>query len=129
MGGQVSRGAIRDGGTIAQRPHAGPVGDLHILVYHQTAALLLAFETLQERIGRGTGRPDQGIGLNHRAVTQLNPTIRNPCHFVLTRISTPRHGIHHRGQLSLMCRLAGGPGLYGPNREKTAAMRATVTVE
>ncbi len=36
------------------------------------------------------------------------------------------HGIHHRGQLSLMCRLAGGtcPGLYGPNREQTAAMRA-----
>ena len=26
------------------------------------------------------------------------------------------HGIHHRGQLTLMCRLAGGqpPGLYGP---------------
>ena len=36
------------------------------------------------------------------------------------------HTIHHRGQLSLMCRLAGGqaPGLYGPNREETAAMRA-----
>ena len=36
------------------------------------------------------------------------------------------HGIHHRGQLSLMCRLAGGqaPGIYGPNREETAAMRA-----
>lgn len=37
------------------------------------------------------------------------------------------HGIHHRGQLSLMCRLAGGqaPGLYGPNREETAARRAS----
>jgi uncharacterized damage-inducible protein DinB len=36
------------------------------------------------------------------------------------------HGAHHRGQLTLMCRLAGGqaPGLYGPNREETAAMRA-----
>ena len=36
------------------------------------------------------------------------------------------HGAHHRGQLSLMCRLAGGqaPGLYGPNREEVAAMRA-----
>jgi uncharacterized damage-inducible protein DinB len=36
------------------------------------------------------------------------------------------HGIHHRGQLSLMCRLAGGqpPGLYGPNREEMAAMMA-----
>jgi len=36
------------------------------------------------------------------------------------------HGIHHRGQLSLMCRLAGGksPGMYGPNREEMAAMQA-----
>jgi len=39
------------------------------------------------------------------------------------------HGIHHRGQLSLMCRLAGGqvPALYGPNREETAALRAAAT--
>jgi uncharacterized damage-inducible protein DinB len=36
------------------------------------------------------------------------------------------HGVHHRGQLALMCRLAGGqtPGMYGPNREENAAMRA-----
>jgi len=36
------------------------------------------------------------------------------------------HAIHHRGQLSLMCRLAGGqaPGLYGPNREEMEAIRA-----
>ena len=35
------------------------------------------------------------------------------------------HLVHHRGQLSLMCRMAGGtaPGIYGPNREETAAMR------
>ena len=34
------------------------------------------------------------------------------------------HAVHHRGQLSLLCRLAGGqpPGLYGPNREEMAAM-------
>jgi uncharacterized damage-inducible protein DinB len=40
------------------------------------------------------------------------------------------HGIHHRGQLSLMCRLAGGqaPGLYGPNREEVAARRAVAGV-
>jgi uncharacterized damage-inducible protein DinB len=39
------------------------------------------------------------------------------------------HTIHHRGQLSLMCRLAGGkaPGLYGPNREEMAAMRASAS--
>jgi uncharacterized damage-inducible protein DinB len=37
------------------------------------------------------------------------------------------HGIHHRGQLSLVCRLAGGqvPGMYGPNREDMAALRAS----
>ena len=36
------------------------------------------------------------------------------------------HHIHHRGQLALVCRLAGGqvPSLYGPNREESAAMRA-----
>lgn len=36
------------------------------------------------------------------------------------------HLIHHRGQLVLMCRLAGGipPGLFGPTREEMAAMRA-----
>lgn len=39
------------------------------------------------------------------------------------------HGIHHRGQLCLMCRLAGGtvPEVYGPNREQTAALRANAT--
>lgn len=36
------------------------------------------------------------------------------------------HLIHHRGQLSLMCRIAGGasPGMFGPSREEMAAMRA-----
>jgi len=36
------------------------------------------------------------------------------------------HNIHHRGQLSLMSRLAGGkpPGMYGPNLEETQAMAA-----
>lgn len=35
------------------------------------------------------------------------------------------HTVHHRGQLTLMCRLAGGtpPGLYGPNREEMAKIR------
>jgi uncharacterized damage-inducible protein DinB len=44
----------------------------------------------------------------------------------ILRAAIISHGIHHRGQLALMCRLAGGaaPGLYGPNREETAAMRA-----
>jgi len=36
------------------------------------------------------------------------------------------HGLHHRGQVVLLCRLAGGtpPGLFGPNREESEAMRA-----
>lgn len=36
------------------------------------------------------------------------------------------HLIHHRGQLTLMIRLAGGrpSGLYGPTREEMEAMRA-----
>ena len=35
------------------------------------------------------------------------------------------HLSHHRGQLSLMVRLAGGtpPSIYGPNREEMAKMR------
>ena len=35
------------------------------------------------------------------------------------------HAVHHRGQLVLMTRLAGGtpPGLYGPTREEMAARR------
>jgi uncharacterized damage-inducible protein DinB len=37
------------------------------------------------------------------------------------------HGIHHRGQLVVLCRLAGGTpiGLYGPTREQMAAAKAT----
>jgi uncharacterized damage-inducible protein DinB len=39
------------------------------------------------------------------------------------------HLVHHRGQLSLLCRLAGGvsPGMHGPNREEMAAMRAAAS--
>jgi len=34
------------------------------------------------------------------------------------------HLIHHRGQLALICRMAGGvpPGMYGPNREEMMEM-------
>jgi uncharacterized damage-inducible protein DinB len=36
------------------------------------------------------------------------------------------HSVHHRGQLSVLCRMAGGiaPGAYGPNREEMAKLRA-----
>ena len=38
------------------------------------------------------------------------------------------HLVHHRGQLALMCRMAGGtpPGLYGPNREEMQAIRSNM---
>ncbi len=40
------------------------------------------------------------------------------------------HQIHHRGQLSVLCRLAGGaaPGTYGPNREESAKLREKMAV-
>ena len=36
------------------------------------------------------------------------------------------HAVHHRGQLVLLCRIAGGvpPGLFGRTREETAALQA-----
>ena len=39
------------------------------------------------------------------------------------------HLIHHRGQLSILTRLAGGavPSIFGPNREQMAALRAART--
>lgn len=39
------------------------------------------------------------------------------------------HLIHHRAQLVLLCRMAGGmpPGLYGPNREEMQALRDRMT--
>jgi uncharacterized damage-inducible protein DinB len=39
------------------------------------------------------------------------------------------HLIHHRAQLVLLCRMAGGapPGLYGPNREQMQEMRERAT--
>jgi uncharacterized damage-inducible protein DinB len=41
-----------------------------------------------------------------------------------------RHLVHHRGQLVLLCRMAGGmpPGLYGPNREQMRALQANASV-
>jgi len=41
------------------------------------------------------------------------------------------HHIHHRGQLSTLCRQAGGtsPGMFGPNREEMVAVRARLAEE
>jgi uncharacterized damage-inducible protein DinB len=39
------------------------------------------------------------------------------------------HLIHHRAQLVLLCRMAGGtpPGFYGPNREEMRALQARMS--
>jgi uncharacterized damage-inducible protein DinB len=39
------------------------------------------------------------------------------------------HLIHHRAQLVLMCRMAGGtpPGFYGPNREEMRALQSRMS--
>jgi uncharacterized damage-inducible protein DinB len=39
------------------------------------------------------------------------------------------HAVHHRGQLTLLCRLAGGvpPGLFGHTREEVAAGRTATS--
>ncbi len=41
------------------------------------------------------------------------------------------HAVHHRGQLTLLCRLAGGvpPGLFGRTHEQTVAHRATASTQ
>ena len=41
------------------------------------------------------------------------------------------HLIHHRGQLVLLCRIAGGrpPGLYGPNREQMRVLQASAAAK
>ena len=38
------------------------------------------------------------------------------------------HSVHHRGQLALLCRMAGGvpPGLFGRTREETSARQVAV---
>lgn len=40
-------------------------------------------------------------------------------------VALVQHAIHHRAQLVLLCRMAGGspPGIYGPNREEMQAIR------
>ena len=41
------------------------------------------------------------------------------------------HSIHHRAQLVLLCRMAGGvpPGVYGPNREEMQAIQNKMKAE
>ena len=47
-----------------------------------------------------------------------------PMAFVMQ--SLVRHQVHHRGQMTILLRLAGAvpPGVYGPSREEAAALKA-----
>lgn len=49
-----------------------------------------------------------------------------PLPMALVLQSLVRHQIHHRAQMTVLMRMAGlvVPGIYGPSREETAAMRA-----
>jgi len=40
------------------------------------------------------------------------------------------HAVHHRGQLTLLCRLAGGipPGLFGRTREDSTARQTLAAI-
>ncbi|HUC73676.1 MAG TPA: DinB family protein [Vicinamibacterales bacterium] len=40
------------------------------------------------------------------------------------------HAVHHRGQLTLLCRLAGGipPGLFGRTREDSTARQTVAAI-
>jgi len=65
-----------------------------------------------------------------REVALLAPGYRRVHEQARARLANVRndqldHLIHHRAQLVLLCRMAGGapPGLYGPNREEMAEMR------
>ena len=68
---------------------------------HDDAVARLAGSPMRIWTGNGVRRP-----------TDVRP--RRPLAPILL------HLVHHRGQLSLMCRLAGGtpPGIYGPNRRR-----------
>src|SRR5439155_25965696 len=46
-------GTVRDCRAIAQRPHAPPPDDLHVLVHYNSAVLFLARQLLQKWVGRG----------------------------------------------------------------------------
>jgi uncharacterized damage-inducible protein DinB len=62
---------------------------------------------------------DEPPGLERPREVRLLPPGYRRVHELL------HHLIHHRGQLVMLCRMAGGspPGLFGPNREEMVAMR------
>jgi uncharacterized damage-inducible protein DinB len=71
-----------------------------------------------EAASRVAGLEDADLGREIRYVDGALWTVRN----LLWR-KLLLHAVHHRGQLTLLCRLAGGvpPGLFGRTREETPA--------
>ena len=78
----------------------------------------------QEAVARLQALTDDDLD---RAVTYFDGTKLTVREVLWDRLL--RHLVHHRGQLVLLCRLAGGtpPGLYGPNREQMQALQAAAT--
>ena len=79
--------------------------------------------TLQDAVARPAKLTDADLDRDNPFAGDRRLTIRDCLWGALLM-----HLIHHRGQLSLMVRLAGGtpPAIYGPNREEMAAMRERV---
>lgn len=65
--------------------------------------------------------PDEKLPEKHLLFGFIDSTFGGVLNLVV------RHQIHHRGQMTILMRQAGvvPPGVYGPNEEETAAMRAS----
>jgi uncharacterized damage-inducible protein DinB len=84
-----------------------------------TEALAPAFEIVHaDAVARVARLSDSDIDRSIQYADGEHTTIRD----LLWR-KLLLHAVHHRGQLMLLCRLAGGvpPGLFGRTREETAA--------
>src|SRR5712692_11554234 len=72
---------VGDGSAIAEGPNVGPVTDFKVLVHDDTPAIFLAGQVLKKRIRRRARSPDESVGVNHGAVTQLDASIGNSGNF------------------------------------------------
>ena len=85
------------------------------------AELATGYERVhQDAVKRVRKLTETDLDRKLRFFTGDTPTVRE-----ILWVFLLHHAIHHRGQLSVLCRLAGGvaPAPYGPNREQSAKMR------
>ncbi len=87
----------------------------------QAATIALAYEKAAQSLGEQAAKKlrDEQLGSQ---ISMFGRTL--PMSVALQ--SLVRHQIHHRGQMTILMRGAGlaVPGVYGPSREESAAMRA-----